>query len=351
MLLLFNKLSNFFMRKLLGVLPVIFAAMFAYAAYYFYFNFPETRVDIGKEPSYRLVVKNGASLNSVLKHLADDGLIEHPKVAKLYARVAELTNIRRGEYIVKRNDTLLDVLNMLNEGRVTYRSVTLIEGWSLLQVEKRLAETFSKDTLSLNANEMGVKSGNLEGWVFPDTYFYSADEDPSVIALQAVEKMREVLAQQWQLRDSNLPYQNPYDMLIMASLIEKETGADHERELIASVFINRLRKKMKLQTDPTVIYALSASYDGNIRKKDLSVDSPYNTYRYKGLPPTPIAMPGLRSLQAAAKPASSPFLYFVAKGNGEHQFSTTLAEHNKAVDRYQRYKRVQDYRSSPAGSQ
>lgn len=334
------------MRKFLAVMPVFMAAFIAYAVYYFYFDFPERQLKLGYEVSYSYVVEDGATLNSVLSDLVVDDLIEFPRFVSLYARMHDKTLIRRGEYIFKRQDTIADMLRMLNEGQVSYRSVTLIEGWSLRQVNDRLQDLLGVD-LSYQTKDFDLPYESIEGWVFPDTYYYSLDDEASTIIAQAIKKMQQVLDQQWQLRDADLPYRNPYEMLIMASLIEKETGADHERELIASVFINRLRINMKLQTDPTVIYALSQSYDGNIRKKDLSIDSPYNTYKYKGLPPTPIGMPGLRSIQAAAKPASSSYLYFVAKGNGEHYFSTSLQEHNQAVNRYQRFARVKDYRSAP----
>lgn len=336
------------MRSLVGTTVVLVAALVAYVAYYFFYEFPERQLKIKSQPSYSILVESGSSLNQVLQQLHRDGVVRYPRLISVYARLKEQTQIHRGEYIVKRQDTIADLLALLNKGKVTYRSITLIEGWSLAQIKQQMGEVFALDEAMFNPETYQIEADNLEGWVFPDTYYYSMHEKPDVLLNQAVQKMQRLLDQQWQLRDSNLPYKNAYEMLIMASLIEKETAVDSERELIASVFINRIRKNMKLQTDPTVIYAMGAAYQGNIRRKDLSMESPYNTYHVRGLPPTPIAVPGLRSLEAAAKPANSPYLYFVAKGNGEHYFSTSLDEHNQAVDKYQRYARSQNYRSTPA---
>ena len=336
------------MRKLMGFALVMVAAFTAYTSYYFVYELPARELKFGGAVSYSLPVKSGSTLGLTLKTLHNDGLIKYPKWIGVYARLFDKTQIKKGEYLFKRHDTVADVLAKLNAGIVNYQSITLIEGWSLKQVGERFGATFDQAlTLESIADKANV-DGSLEGWIFPDTYYYSASDNPEKIILQAIKKMQTALQQQWQLRDGGLPYEAPYDLLIMASLIEKETAVDSEREQIASVFINRLRKNMRLQTDPTVIYGMGDSYTGNIRRSDLRRPSPYNTYVHKGLPPTPIAMPSLRSLQAAAKPASSSYVYFVAKGNGEHQFSVTLAEHNSAVDKYQRYSRAKDYKSVPS---
>ena len=338
------------MRKILGASLVILAAIAAYATYYFVYELPLRELKIRGGESYTLYVKPGSSLHSTLAGMQREGLVKYPKAIAVYARLFDKTHIKTGEYLFKRHDTVADVLEKLNAGIVNYQSITLIEGWNLKQIMARVDAEFG---VKIKADELAVAAGvegSLEGWIFPDTYYFSASDNPEKVLTQAIKKMQTLLQQQWQLRDADLPYETPYELLIMASLIEKETGADSEREQIASVFINRLRKNMRLQTDPTVIYGMGEQYDGNIRRADLRRPTPYNTYVIKGLPPTPIAMPSRRSLEAAAKPASTNYVYFVAKGNGEHQFSVSLAEHNSAVDKYQRYSRVKDYQSAPSAT-
>ena len=332
------------MRKLLALALVAVLLL----TYGFVSRLPQQPLKIAPESSYTLTVPAGSSLRATLRQLADDGVLNNSDLVFWYARLTQQTAIKRGEYRLQHRDTVASLLNKLLIGQVAYRSLTLPEGWNLKQIQARLAAEFKTSASNLLAPaNYGVKQPTLEGWIFPDTYYFAMNDTPTVIVKQAVQKMQRVLQQQWQLRDSGLPYNSPFELLIMASLIEKETAVASEREYIASVFINRLRKGMKLQTDPTVIYALGAAYDGNLRRSDLKLASPYNTYRIRGLPPGPIAMPGLQSLQAAARPASTPYLYFVAKGNGEHQFSVTLAEHNAAVNRYQRYSREKNYTTVP----
>jgi len=186
------------------------------------------------------------------------------------------------------------------------------------------------------AQRLGLEHPSPEGWFFPDTYNFSHGTSDLRILRRAHELMKSHLAAQWEKRAQNLPLASPYEALILASIIEKETGKPDERRLIASVFVNRLRAGMRLQTDPTVIYGLGEAFDGNLRKADLLADTAWNTYTRQGLPPTPIAMPGLASLAAALGPADSDALYFVAKGDGSHQFSRSLGEHDRAVTKYQK---------------
>ena len=191
--------------------------------------------------------------------------------------------------------------------------------------------------------------GNPEGWLYPDTYVYHSGEGVSSVLRQAYQRMRGQLAEAWEQRAADLPYHSPYEALIMASIVEKETGVIAERPVIAGVFVRRMQKNMRLETDPTVIYGLGPQFDGNLRKKHLQDrTNPYNTYRQKGLPPTPIALAGRAALDAALNPAAGDELYFVARGDGSHQFSATLEEHNKAVRKYQIFRRKKDYRSAPA---
>ena len=187
--------------------------------------------------------------------------------------------------------------------------------------------------------ELGQADKVAEGLFFPDTYNFPKGTTDKAFLRRAYQRLHDVLDQEWQTRSENLPYKTPYEALIMASIIEKETGLASERSTIAGVFVRRLNKKMKLQTDPTVIYAMGKQFNGNIRKKDLSIDSPYNTYRYKGLPPSPIALVGRDAIHAALHPEPGKALYFVAKGDGSHYFSETLVEHNRAVAKYQLNKR------------
>jgi UPF0755 protein len=183
--------------------------------------------------------------------------------------------------------------------------------------------------------ELTLDKEHAEGWFFPDTYFFVRGTTDKALLKRAYAAMHRQLEEQWQLREEGLPYKSPYEALIMASVIEKETGVPEEREQIAGVFVRRLQKGMRLQTDPTVIYGIGEAYDGNIRRKDLRTDTPYNTYTRSGLPPTPIAMPGLAAIRAALHPAAGDSLYFVASGGGAHVFSSTLEQHNEAVIKYQ----------------
>ncbi len=195
---------------------------------------------------------------------------------------------------------------------------------------------------------LGLSETPLEGWIYPDTYSYTKGTRDIDVLRRAYQRMQQVLAEEWEARSQPLPLSSPYEALILASIVEKETGAPEERAAIAGVFVRRLQKNMRLQTDPTVIYGMGDNYRGNIRRSDLTRYTPYNTYKIDGLPPTPIANPGREAIHASLHPAPGKALYFVAKGDGRHQFSATLVEHNRAVQVYQKRQRRQDYRSSPA---
>jgi UPF0755 protein len=217
-----------------------------------------------------------------------------------------------------------------------------VEGWNIREVRQELARNprlehrLADMTDAQMLAAIGAEEKHPEGLFFPDTYFFNPDSPDIDVLRRAYSLQQQKLQEAWETRAPGLPYKTPYEALIMASIIEKETGVPEERPLIAAVFINRLKKGMRLQTDPTVIYGLGAKFDGNLRKVDLQRDTPYNTYTRAGLPPTPIAMPGEEAILAALHPAPSNALYFVAKGNGTHQFSATLEEHNRAVNRYQK---------------
>ena len=258
-----------------------------------------------------------------------------------------------GEYQLSAGDTLISFLDRLERGDVVQRSFTLIEGWNIRELRTALARApgLVQTLNGLNdialMERLGRPDLHPEGWFAPDTYFYTAGESDIDILARAFTRQQTLLESAWQERDEGLPYSDAYDALIMASIVEKETGVASERPEIAGVFVQRLFKGMRLQTDPTVIYGMGESYDGNIRRRDLQQPTPYNTYVIKGLPPTPIAMPGSKAILAAVHPAETEALFFVARGDGSHKFSATLEDHEKAVREYQ-LRRRENYRSAPA---
>ena len=225
---------------------------------------------------------------------------------------------------------------------MTQGESTLVDGSTFAQWRARVGQNpdLKHETRDLTEAEIAVRLGiegdRIDGWLFPDTYLFDKQSSDLELFARAHRAMQKKLECAWNERDQGLPYRNPYEALIMASIIEKETGRVDDRALVAAVFVNRLRKGMLLQTDPTVIYGLGDQFDGNLRKRDLQADTPYNTYTRGGLPPSPIAMPGAGAIQAALHPADSDALYFVARGDGSSQFSKTLDEHNKAVSKYQK---------------
>jgi len=247
-----------------------------------------------------------------------------------------LTDLKAGLYELS-SDSVLNNIKKINQGQQISFSFTIIEGQALRDVLNTLStSTHLQNDLKLEqlGEQIIGKQTHLEGWLFPDTYHYHSNDTASSLLKRAAQKMQQTLADAWQQRASDLPYDTPYEALIMASIIEKETALASERPLIASAFINRLNTNMRLQTDPTVIYGLGEDFDGDIKRKDLRNYTPYNTYRINGLPPTPIAMPSKEAILAAVNPPKSEYVYFVAKGDGSHQFSTTLKQHNAAVNRY-----------------
>jgi UPF0755 protein len=290
----------------------------------------------------RLVITPGMSARAVSEKLVRRGLIEHPYYLIYAARREGVGGrIQAGEYEIKPGMTPLDLLDMLVRGRVVQYALILVEGWTFGQA---LAAVRASPYLVPTANAadgatvmraLGRLEEHPEGWFFPDTYHFPAGTTDIQFLARAHRAMTRVLEEEWAQRALGLPYATPYEALIMASLIERETGIPEERPQIAGVLVRRLERGMKLQTDPTVIYALGALFDGNLRRQDLALDSPYNTYLYPGLPPTPIALPGRAAIRAALQPEPGTALYFVARGDGSHHFSETLAEHNQAVAKYQ----------------
>ncbi len=295
---------------------------------------------------FDFTVKSGASLKAVSRQLSEDGLFAEPYGFWLLARaLGKASQLQAGTYRLERPVTPLELLDKLASGDVLPVEVAFVEGTTFRQWLATLAKNpHVRQTLAGKPdaeirNVLGVEETALEGLFFPDTYRFVAGTPDVEILKRAHGAMKKRLAQAWEGRSPDLPLATAYEALILASLIEKETGQRGERPVIASVFVNRLRLGMRLQTDPTVIYGLGTGFDGNLRKRDLVADNPFNTYTRDGLPPTPIAMPGAASIEAALHPEATPFLYFVGRGDGTHQFSRSLEEHNRAVARYQLGKR------------
>jgi len=306
-------------------------------------RYSRTPVDLPARP-FEFTVDKGTSLKALSRKLADAGLFDEPYGFWLLGRfTGEATGIQAGRYRLDAPLSPQDLLIKLNNGDVVRETITFIEGVTFKEMREALAsDQRLKVTLKgMPAVEilkkLGAAEANPEGLFFPDTYQFAAGTSDLDLLRASYQSMKKKLNEAWAARAEGLPYRTPYEALIMASIIEKETGRADERPLIASVFVNRLRLPMRLQTDPTVIYGMGERFDGNIRRRDLTADTPYNTYTRDGLPPSPIAMPGLGSIKAALQPAQSDKLYFVAtkSGDGSHAFSRTLDEHNRAVAKYQ----------------
>ena len=306
------------------------------------------------DSEYLLEVAPGATPGGLLNQLETEGVLEDAFWLRLYWRFnLSEKPLHSGEYRLAPGMTALELLNLWQRADVVQYSVALIEGWSFRQLRAELAqqEKLVQTLESLSDKEvmkaLGWPGVHPEGWFFPDTYRYVKGMRDIDLLKQAAKRQQQVLTEEWHARAIDLPYAEPYQALVMASLIEKETGVGAEREQIAGVFVRRLRLNMLLQTDPTVIYGLGDHYTGNLTRANLREPSAYNTYLNAGLPPTPIALAGREAIHAALHPAAGKSLYFVARGDGSHVFSESLGEHNKAVREYQ-LKRRADYRSSPA---
>lgn len=295
----------------------------------------------------RLLVRvpPGASLRVTAQTLNAGGVQVPSWIISGVGRLAGLsTSIKAGSYEFDRGISLWSLLRKLSRGDTSQGDVLFVEGISFREIRARLnaQPDLVHRTLALSDQAimalLGTPNRQPEGWFFPDTYRFDKGADDSEVLGRAMAAMQKQLDLAWQGRDANLPLKTPYELLILASIIEKETGAVADRSQIAGVFMNRLRRGMRLQTDPTVIYGMGERFDGNLRKGDLQRDTAHNTYTRAGLPPTPICMPGLASLQAAAHPANTDALYFVARGDGTSQFSADLNTHNQAVNQYQRGK-------------
>ena len=287
--------------------------------------------------STQFEVKHGTGFNQLCRQWQANKWVEDCWRYQVIAKLdPTLTDLKAGLYELN-NDSVIENIKKINQGQQVNFSFTIIEGQSLRDVltviksASNLQNDLKVDKLS---EQLLGNNSNLEGWLFPDTYHYHNNDTASSVLKRAVQKMQLTLNSAWEQRAADLPYKTAYEALIMASIIEKETGLASERPLIASAFVNRLNTNMRLQTDPTVIYGLGEGFDGDIKRKDLRDYTPYNTYRINGLPPTPIAMPSKAAILAAVNPPQTQYVYFVSKGDGSHQFSTTLKQHNAAVNTY-----------------
>ena len=303
-----------------------------------------------------LTIERGTTGSKLAALLEQEKILEHADLLPWLLKLQpQLNKVKAGTYSLTGVKTLQDLLDMINSGKEAQFSVKFIEGKTFKEWRKNLENAphlkqtlqgkSDKEIMALLDIPAVAKAvyewNNMDGWLYPDTYNYTPNSTDLELLKRSTTRLQKALDKAWSERDENLPLADPYQMLILASIVEKETGIAAERPQVASVFINRLRANMKLQTDPTVIYGMGESYTGNIRKKDLETITPYNTYMIEGLPPTPIAMVSESALQAVAHPAKTDFYYFVADGSGGHKFTRNLNEHNKAVQEYLRWYRSQ----------
>ncbi|MBX2837452.1 MAG: endolytic transglycosylase MltG [Gammaproteobacteria bacterium] len=316
-------------------------------AYYDYSRYLEEPIEISQADRL-FTIESGWSAKRVSQSLASKGLNSKPHWFDLYARQSGLgTKIKAGEFILDGELTVPQLLNTFATGRTVQYSHTIIEGNTFKQVRAQLAnasqmqQTLADMDAASLMSKLGSPNVHPEGQFFADTYSYPKNTTDLDYLKRSHQALKKVLQEEWENRAPDLPLESAYEALILASIVEKETAVAEERPLIAGVFHSRLRKKMRLQTDPTVIYGMGDAYDGNIRRKDLTTDTPYNTYTRAGLPPTPISMVGRDAINAALNPTDTEALYFVSRGDGTHKFSETLEQHNAAVAKYQLKRRSQ----------
>lgn len=302
----------------------------------------------------RYTIEPGQTLTDIAADMEQRGIISDKYVLIGWARFKNVARqVQAGEYRIESGSNTVELLNKIVTGKVINYSITFIEGWDFgqllasLQKNDKLTHTLEGLWPEQIMQRLGFPDKHPEGLFYPDTYQFAKGESDINILRQAYERMQLLLNKNWQDRTSDLNLSSAYAALILASIVEKETGQEDERQTIAGVFLNRLKIGMRLQSDPTVIYGLGEDYDGNIIRKHLTADTPYNTYTRYGLPPTPIAMPGEASIQAVLHPENTNAIYFVARGDGSHEFSESIEQHNRAITRFQINRNRQTYRSSP----
>jgi UPF0755 protein len=324
------------LKTLLGIVLLAAAAAAGYGAWY-----AGSPVRIAKYP-VEVEIPRGAGFRTAIEQLEKSGIAIRRYEFELLARAhGKVRDIKAGSYEILQPVTPLELLQKLTRGDVTQAEVRLLEGWTFAQIRAALDaspylrhETTGMSDADILAR-LNVTEMHPEGLFFPDTYLFGKGASDLAVLRRSYGAMARHLKEEWEARDTTVPYRSPYEALIMASIIEKETGQAGERDMIGGVLVNRLRIGMRLQVDPTIIYGLGAAFDGNLKRSHLLEDGPYNTYTRAGLPPTPIAMPGLASLRAAVRPGKTDAMYYVSRNDGSSHFSRTLEEHNRAVARYQ----------------
>ena len=327
---------------IIAVVLLLLAAAGAGAGYGYLQRYLATPLDVPANGE-AINIEPGTPFSRVATELEARGLLEHPRVLAAYARwTGDAGRVHTGEYLIEPGATPATVLEKFTTGDVRLYSFTIVEGWNhrellaALQAHPAVSSSLSRDDWPVLLAELGAGHDSPEGLFLPETYRFPAGTADRAVLRQAYDLMQTVLAEEWESRAANAPVDSPYEALILASIVEKETARADERHRIAGVFARRLEKGMRLQTDPTVIYGVGETFDGNLTRKHLRTDTPYNTYTRSGLPPTPIAMPGRSAIEAALHPADGEALYFVATGlgDGSHKFSATREEHEEAVREY-----------------
>ena len=324
------------LKTLLGIVLLAAAAAAGYGAWYV-----GSPVRIAKYP-VEVEIPRGAGFRTAIEQLEKSGIAIRRYEFELLARAhGKVRDIKAGSYEILQPVTPLELLQKLTRGDVTQAEVRLLEGWTFAQFRAALDASphLRHETTGMSdadiLSRLNVTEMHPEGLFFPDTYLFGKGASDLAVLRRSYGAMARRLKEEWEARDTTVPYRSPYEALIMASIIEKETGQAGERDMIGGVLVNRLRIGMRLQVDPTIIYGLGAAFDGNLKRSHLLEDGPYNTYTRAGLPPTPIAMPGLASLRAAVRPGKTDAMYYVSRNDGSSHFSRTLEEHNRAVARYQ----------------
>ena len=331
-------------RKKYPTIIVMVVLILAIALYYSSKIYTVMTTELAISETDTIVFTRGSTIRTLAQQLIEKKLLDEKRYLQVWGKLKrQETKLQAGEYLIKPGSTLANLLDDMVDGKVIQHEISLIEGNTFRQALTNIQNNsvITIETKGLSDEEimtqLGYADKHPEGRFYPDTYYVSRGVTDFELLRRAYQSMDDILEEEWLKRDENLPFKTPYEALIMASIVEKESAVAEERPLIAGLFVNRLRKKMRLQTDPTVIYGIE-NYDGNIRFRDLRKDTPYNTYTRSGLPPTPIALPGREAIHATLHPDKTKYLYFVAygDGSGRHVFSTNLKDHEKAVDKYQR---------------
>lgn len=343
--------------KLFRIIRLSFYALFALAISVGYFVYINAISQHLENREHTLVIPNGVGMSWLANHLEQQGVIENRYVFRIYAWMNKRDiTIKAGEYTLVDIDSIPDLVGKVDRGQVIQYSITLIEGKTYkdyraqLISQKLLTDELEAMSDSQVMRELGAPGKKPEGLFAPQTYFFQKGDSDFDVLKQAYQRLDQVAEDAWNNRSDTVQLKSKYQLITLASIIEKETGAAFERPTISGVFNNRLKIGMRLQTDPTVIYGMGERYNGNIRRKDLTTDTPYNTYTRYGLPPTPIAMPGEAAIRAAANPEFTEAIFFVGKGDGTHYFSKTLKEHNNAVVKYQLGGKRRAFSSNPKGN-